>query len=356
MTINKSIREYAISFATPAFLGNFQQHGQWRTPPFKAALRYWWRISVSKAYEYSFHKLRESEKCLFGHASDRSPSKSQVDLRLDRWNEKRKPFQFDAKFKTVGQGISADLYLGYGPIQPTESNRTSNRTYLPNGETAKLSLRFPSEYEKEIDEALNLMSWFGTLGSRSRNGWGSLIIDGENLKKFSVVNAEPYMRELNTCLGCDWPHAIGIDNGAPLLWESTKQFNEWQEAVNCLAELKFEVRQKAKTYCFDDSRDEFVAGIHLLGYPAGSKWYLPKWKGMRLPSPIRFKIVLDESQKYTCRVFHIPTRFPDAFMEKLSLDERNWILQKRLEIYRKIHQVIESISSFDRCQSQHSNE
>jgi len=33
-----------IRFTTPAFLGNANQVGQWRTPPFKALLRQWWRI------------------------------------------------------------------------------------------------------------------------------------------------------------------------------------------------------------------------------------------------------------------------------------------------------------------------
>jgi CRISPR-associated protein Cmr1 len=30
--------EYTVSFTTPAFLGNAEQAGQWRTPPFKALL------------------------------------------------------------------------------------------------------------------------------------------------------------------------------------------------------------------------------------------------------------------------------------------------------------------------------
>ncbi|MYB35670.1 MAG: type III-B CRISPR module RAMP protein Cmr1 [Gammaproteobacteria bacterium] len=347
--VMKSEREYTISFATPAFLGNFQQHGQWRTPPFKAALRYWWRISMSKKHGYSYCKLRESEKYIFGHASDGSPKKSKIYLRLDRWNEQRKSFQSNEKFEKVGRGrgISTDLYLGYGPVSP--DSKTSNRTYLPNGQTAKLGIRFPSEYEKEINEALNLMSWFGTLGSRSRNGWGSLIIDGESIERFSLINAKPYMRELDKCLECDWPHALGMDNGAPLLWESTKQFDAWEDAVNCLAKLKYEMREEAKKHRFDNSRDELIAGIHLLGYPAGNKWNLRNCDGKRLPSPIRFKIIQDESQKYICRVFHMPTCFPTKFMACLDPQERNWVKQKQLEIYQKIHQVIESHSRFDRC-------
>ena len=35
---------YQVSFNTPAFLGNAEQQAQWRTPPFKAMLRQWWRM------------------------------------------------------------------------------------------------------------------------------------------------------------------------------------------------------------------------------------------------------------------------------------------------------------------------
>lgn len=35
---------YKVTFTTPAFLGNAEQSAQWRTPPFKALLRQWWRV------------------------------------------------------------------------------------------------------------------------------------------------------------------------------------------------------------------------------------------------------------------------------------------------------------------------
>ena len=33
-----------VRFLTPAFLGDAEQKGVWRVPPFKAQLRYWWRF------------------------------------------------------------------------------------------------------------------------------------------------------------------------------------------------------------------------------------------------------------------------------------------------------------------------
>jgi CRISPR-associated protein Cmr1 len=33
---------YIVRFVTPAFLGNVEQQGQWRTPPFKALRKQRW--------------------------------------------------------------------------------------------------------------------------------------------------------------------------------------------------------------------------------------------------------------------------------------------------------------------------
>lgn len=49
---------YTISFTTPAFLGNAEQQAQWRTPPFKALLRQWWRVVKAPDFNYDYQKLR----------------------------------------------------------------------------------------------------------------------------------------------------------------------------------------------------------------------------------------------------------------------------------------------------------
>ena len=59
---------YTVSFVTPAFLGDAEQNGAWRTPPFKALLRQWWRVAAAKDHDYNYAKLREAEGRLFGNA------------------------------------------------------------------------------------------------------------------------------------------------------------------------------------------------------------------------------------------------------------------------------------------------
>jgi CRISPR-associated protein Cmr1 len=73
----------------PAFLGNAEQSGQWRTPPFKALLRQWWRVAYAADHRFSVDvdRMREDEGRLFGAAADAADSnRSRVRIRLDRWN------------------------------------------------------------------------------------------------------------------------------------------------------------------------------------------------------------------------------------------------------------------------------
>lgn len=58
--------EYTVRFTTPAFLGNAEQQAQWRTPPFKALIRQWWRIvkapKLNKPFDIT--QLRTAENTL----------------------------------------------------------------------------------------------------------------------------------------------------------------------------------------------------------------------------------------------------------------------------------------------------
>jgi len=128
--------EYRVTFTTPAFLGNAEQDGQWRTPPFKALLRQWWRAAYAADHAFAVNVavMRREEGSLFGNAwlSHREGnrevadfSKSRVRIRLDRWErgvetrakwgqQELKP-ESRIRHPEVGQ-IGPLLYLGYGPL------------------------------------------------------------------------------------------------------------------------------------------------------------------------------------------------------------------------------------------------
>ncbi|MCS7044407.1 MAG: hypothetical protein NZR01_16605, partial [Bryobacteraceae bacterium] len=120
-------RKYTVEFLTPAFLGGADQSGQWRTPPFKALLRQWWRVAYAARckYQVDVQKMREAEGRLFGNAwltqrvngrEETAASRSMVRLRLSSWAAGgRKTWQgLDSQrvqHPEVNQPVGPHLYL-----------------------------------------------------------------------------------------------------------------------------------------------------------------------------------------------------------------------------------------------------
>jgi CRISPR-associated protein Cmr1 len=229
--MNMEILTYSVSFTTPAFLGNAEQQAQWRTPPFKALIRQWWRVVKAPQVRYDHSKLLDMENGLFGAAFDGEGAKShrsQMQVRLSGWElgsvtrdkdavelkwidhhevdpRKSKPYLGERK-------VRADVYLGYGPI-----GRSS--AISPNTTPLTLKLRCQETDAPDIRKAMQMAAWFGTLGSRSRNGWGSLNLEGEGLTGLdglcdSKLAEQAPLRTLPTALGDrlagEWPHSVGL--------------------------------------------------------------------------------------------------------------------------------------------------
>lgn len=131
MRVPMKTLEYTVRFNTPAFLGNAEQSGQWRTPRFKALLRQWWRVAVAEQLNFNVGALRKREAELFGVAADGSDShKSQVRIRLDDWSlgKLNQAPAIGLVAMSMNQ-ILAALYSGYGPHYSrteTESKRCNS--------------------------------------------------------------------------------------------------------------------------------------------------------------------------------------------------------------------------------------
>lgn len=109
--------QYTVRFVTPAFLGNAEQNGQWRTPPFKALIRQWWRAAYAaqKNFNVDVSRMLAEENCIFGAAAGDRGSRSLVRIRLDQWEEgKLKAWQplgtASQPYRIHGEGRRSRLY------------------------------------------------------------------------------------------------------------------------------------------------------------------------------------------------------------------------------------------------------
>jgi CRISPR-associated protein Cmr1 len=320
-------REYTLRFVTPAFLGNAEQSGQWRIPPFKAQLRQWWRVAyaASKNFPVGLAPMREAEGQLFGNAwLAGNFSKSRVRMRLGQWSAgKLKSWdgleQGRVDHPEVGSSrkVGPHAYLAYGPLDGRGGTMFSDKmnAAIQAGEFTNFSLAYPDDHAPLIEQALWLMNRFGTVGGRGRNGWGSYALQG------SALTGVAPLRDWKQCLQLDWPHALGQDGKGPLLWETQPQ-KDWKALMKELAVLKIGLRTRFK---FPSAQpDGQIHDRHWLSYPV-TRHPVRAWGNTaRLPNSLRFKVRPTADGQLVGAIFHMPCLPPRAFGPNPAAIERVW--------------------------------
>lgn len=331
--------EYRVKFLTPAFLGNAEQSGQWRTPPFKALLRQWWRVACAaeKKFAVRVDEMRQEEGLLFGHAwlendlDDRdgkvAARKSLVRMRLDRWDGgKLKGWDgleqgtvYHPEAEKANYQVGPHAYLGYGPLDGrggTKFARKGNAA-IQAGESTMISLAVPDDHAPRIECALWLMHNYGTLGGRSRNGWGSFSLEPENEESRKALERHSVpLQDWMVCLNTDWPHAIGMDE-RPLIWQ-THPFDDWKTLMKRLAEIKIGLRTQ---FVFGNGNNPQPR--HWLSYPV-TRHNQPWGANARLPNTLRFKVRATENGKIVGVIFHMPHIPPPAFNPQARAIQQVW--------------------------------
>lgn len=331
--------DLTVEFLTPAFLGNAEQSGQWRTPPFKALIRQWWRVVCAADHNFPVNpaEMRREEGLLFGHAwldddhnghgQKVSARKSQVRIRLDRW-EKGQLTSWDRLEQSVvphpevqrtKYKVGPHAYLGYGPLDGRGNTKLSSRVNaaIQAGESANLSIAVPDQHAAHIKRALALLHRYGTIGGRSRNGWGSFALHPlptrEGGAEGTLLVGDAPLRPWRDALAVDWPHAIGADDKGALIWQTAKAYDDWKTLMRDLAIVKIGLRTQFK---FPNTQPPHNTPLdrHWLSYPITThtvaEW---KRKNLRLPNSLRFKVRRTNDGKCVGVIFHVPCLPPPEF-------------------------------------------
>lgn len=341
--------QYSIRFLTPAFLGNAEQNGQWRTPPFKALLRQWWRVAAT-THDGDVNKLREREGRLFGHAwlendhegSDKvAARKSAIRLRLSRWDTgEMDNWQGlgSVPHPEVPKPVGSDLYLGYGSLVFKNGTVLKGNAAVQDRETAKLSLALPEIEWPLIQQALWLIDRFGTVGGRSRNGWGSFSLSP--IDQTDALQGKLPLRDWRECLKLDWPHAIGKNEQGALIWQ-TQAFDDWKALMRELAIIKIGMRTQFR---FSTGKNAArTEPRHWLSYPVTNHSVQAWSNNARLPNSLRFKVRPDIENPNKLRgiIFHVPCLPPAAFSP-----DRQAIVQ----VWQKVHAFLSNHEQLTRVQ------
>jgi len=337
-------RQLLIVFHTPAFLGDANQSGHWRTPPFKAQLRQWWRVAYAaqQGFAVNIREMRELEGALFGHAWLKNDTferdsqqvktaarKSLVRIRLSQWSEGKERswsspdtsvehpnvHHRDGRRKPIG----AQLYMGYGPLIFENGTALKANAAIQATEQAELDIAFPAEHASTVEHALQLMHLYGAVGGRSRNGWGSYSLQPANGLAAPPANPTP-SQPLATCLRMDWPYALGADQQGLLAWQ-TKPHKDWSALMKTLAETKIGMRT---LFGFNSGKSAVPEDRHWLSYPVTNHSVTSWGNNDRLPNQLRFKVRPTADGQLVGVIFHMPHLPPTNFKPDPKTLERIW--------------------------------
>jgi CRISPR-associated protein Cmr1 len=304
---------------TPMFLGNASGAAEWRAEPFKALFRAWWRVTRHRTAgeKALFHE----EGGIFGAAGDEESScKSLFSVavfsgaRAVNTSLKELAKVHHEECEKQKKEVDPLLYLaGMGILMPGNRIR-QGRSYFPPGSPFTLTLQYPCSIEEEIRKVLALVQAFGAAGGRCRNGWGSFLVKNPAVAIADAVKLLcDFTNDWKTCMGRDYPNALGRDEKRPLLWKS-ESMETWEEALANLARAYIKVRvdsvegvgklnpgenyppkERGKTYLYEER--------HLLGVPLTSH---PKTGGdSRHSSPLRF-FVRKQADGFRGFILHVP--------------------------------------------------
>lgn len=232
--------------------------------------------------------------------------------------------------------VAANTYLGYGPLG-AKKDRTAldpakahNRLHLRIGGDAAAAT------VPDVQAAIQLAAWFGGLGSRARNGFGSLHWEAEGptpaLHSLAADSLDAVSLDFQQALRQDWPHAIGLDlKGRPLVWRTAKIHPTWLAAMKELAILKIALRTSRPF--------EFTSGgnlghpqplpRHVLAYPAGGKHAVDAkgWgKDGRMANQLRLRLHR-EAGGFRGVIVHVPCGVPShmrASVRQMPDEQRVW--------------------------------
>ena len=291
--------KFDVEFVTPTFLGGAYGNAEIRTAPFKNLLRRWWRIVNGRL---SPEELWKKESELFG-STEKNPDtgkifgKSKVELKIEGIENVQDLLSNQLLF--IGKDGISDLalYTGYGSVSAGKNIRQNEKTYIKAGTKIKVSLRCPSYASEELKKSLFCIHLFGAIGSRSRNGWGSISLFPKSFN-FDIKKHFPnYVKFKDALSGkklC--PFCIAADDFGILCWK-TSEFDSWKIAFEMVAKLYHQLIQDLKS----DDKKYNTEWRKLLGFADSNT---------RSPSQLLLKVVskVDKfsQKKFYGMIIHIP--------------------------------------------------
>ncbi|GAK61609.1 hypothetical cytosolic protein [Candidatus Vecturithrix granuli] len=246
--------EFVVQTVTPMFMaGADGQHFELRPPSLKGDLRFWWRAYYwgKNARTVTIDEIRTEEGKIFG-TTENGGCKSGFALKIShpQLNPTMSKFpKHDIQVVSRGRSFPINIleYLAYGTYEYQRGQgNVFSRQYLPPGHEMTVTLLPRQEVnENDIVKSFYFLVMFGGLGSKSRNGFGSIAIKNSDMfKRYGLPESFPDKQffTMNLSNNHHLPPFTAFSKGMRVFKlkppkTSQDQYPRWKTWDDCLAEL-----------------------------------------------------------------------------------------------------------------------
>jgi len=288
---------------TPMFLGGADGKPELRPPTIKAAMRFWWRaLNADKPLK----KLKEEEAKIFG-GSGKDEGRSVVVIKILKKNltflNKLLPkHEVDAIHKSSTK-ISILNYLTFGPCTYEKGKGYYfNRDYIQTGSSFEVLISFKEQLisKETIILLIELISYTGGLGTKSRNGFGrfNLKIKNENYIS-SFENLLEQIKERKN----QQSNYTSFSKDLKIYSLNDNSFSTWDKCLGKLGEIYLRGRESLDIKHNYDNRQYIAAPIIVGKGPSSLKSLIERH------AKSYFLTVIKADSNYLGYIFFLPYNY-----------------------------------------------
>lgn len=310
--VDTTTLEFEVEFITPTFLGGADGNAEIRTAPFKHGIRYWWRVLYGAKYD---GKIKETEDLIFG-STEKASNIQIVFSKFPKFAFTEKISFPNGKIVLVthnGRTRKLNIldYLAYGKYENVKgSGNVYQSTYIKPKTKINVVVSIKDVgHTEEIKNAIKTFIRYGGVGSRSRNGFGSMNTVFNNLEFDKNVQLSGLR---------DFP----VFSRNLHFFRTKKAFDTWEEALSEIGEIYKNARCSLEKQHQYEKRGFISRPIEV------KKERIPdNIRKDRIPKPFYLGVMKDK-EKFVGYILCLPIMFYEKNKQNEYINQINKMIQK----------------------------
>lgn len=311
--VNTTELKFEVEFITPAFLGGADGNAEIRTAPFKEGIRYWWRVLFGAKY-FDIGKLKQTEDLIFGSTENNSnvliSIKSQTKDSFFELSGFPNGKRIDVSHQGKIMKVNILDYMAYGKYDYVKGKGNVYKvSHIKPKTKIRLNVNIKNiGYTEEIIDATKMFLAWGGVGSKSRNGFGSMDYAdlSEPKSEFSkMVKLSNHLKQ------------FPVFSMATKLFV-TSRFDNWEESLSTVGIVYKEARNSLENPHVFDKRGYVARPIE-----ARFEKIPSHIKNERIPKPFYLGVKQLEPKQFIGYIICLPVEFYETENQRKYIEVYN---------------------------------